>query len=224
METVDLKKLAAASAAFAPGSSKQTNKDEISMKEESKAAAKTKDKENGVLKRTKKKMPTLINQARKLLRQQEYDLEQERRKRVEKKREGRREKRRRQKERRKNKDPSAKKIKKQSNSSSSSSGSSSDSSNSSSDDDEVKVIAAKSKGATKELTKAIRKVQKEELEGKKLIEEGDRKRKYNSNFEVVQPTEVEKEAYNLTRIHASDPMAAYMTEKKEITSKKSKHS
>ncbi|KAI1698097.1 pre-mRNA splicing prp18-interacting factor domain-containing protein [Ditylenchus destructor] len=78
----------------------------------------------------------------------------------------------------------------------------------------------KDKPKSERLKKAIRKVKQEAKEGKKMIEEGDRKRKYHSNVEVTQPTEAEKEAYNLTRIHSSDPMAAYIGQKASKKSKK----
>lgn len=45
----------------------------------------------------------------------------------------------------------------------------------------------------------------------------ERQRKYNSNYEIKAPTEAQIEAFNITRIHSSDPMAKYMNDKWFIT-------
>lgn len=62
---------------------------------------------------------------------------------------------------------------------------------------------------------AIRRAQKERAEGRKLVEQGDRGSSYNSHADQKGPTEAEVEAYKLTQIHSSDPMAAYMAEKEK---------
>ncbi|KAI1702433.1 pre-mRNA splicing prp18-interacting factor domain-containing protein [Ditylenchus destructor] len=152
-------------------------------------------------------------------REREREVEKERRMKSEKKREARRNKRRRQKERRKDK-PKSEKGKRSKESRSRSTSRSSDGSSSGSDSDsDVEKVGGKVM-TSEELKKAIRKVKQEAKEGKKMIEEGDRKRKYHSNVEVTKPTEAEKEAYNLTRIHSSDPMAAYIGQKASKKSKK----
>ncbi|KAE9555884.1 hypothetical protein FO519_000864 [Halicephalobus sp. NKZ332] len=66
-----------------------------------------------------------------------------------------------------------------------------------------------------ELREAIKKAEKEQKKGRLMKETSDRDRGYHSQYEVKAPTEVEIEAYNLVKIHSSDPMAAYMSEKKE---------
>ncbi len=62
---------------------------------------------------------------------------------------------------------------------------------------------------------AIAKMRREKEDGRRVIEEGDRKRKYHSSYEAKAPSAVEFEAYQLTKIHSADPMAALM-ERKEV--------
>ncbi|VDK29431.1 unnamed protein product [Gongylonema pulchrum] len=81
-----------------------------------------------------------------------------------------------------------------------------------------KAKKTKSSGADKldeeEVEEAIKKVQKDWDEAEESIKLGDRKRRYHAHYDVNAPTEAEMEAYKRTRIHASDPMAAYMNEKR----------
>ncbi|VDM42511.1 unnamed protein product [Toxocara canis] len=132
----------------------------------------------------------------------EREKELERRKRDERRREKKREKRKRQKERKAKDKKKSKKHEKQV----------SESESSSSDEDEEKKKKL-------ELEKAIKKTTKEWHEAEKAIIEGDRKRKYHSNYEITAPTEAEMEAYRLTAIHSADPMAAYMAEKRRKQAK-----
>ncbi|VDM95666.1 unnamed protein product, partial [Thelazia callipaeda] len=67
----------------------------------------------------------------------------------------------------------------------------------------------------KELEKAIKKVNKDWEDAEESIQLGDRKRRYNSSYSINAPTEAEMEAYKLTAIHANDPMAAFMLEKRQ---------
>uniref|UniRef100_A0A914ZRY8 Pre-mRNA-splicing factor SLU7 n=1 Tax=Parascaris univalens TaxID=6257 RepID=A0A914ZRY8_PARUN len=131
----------------------------------------------------------------------ERERELEKRKRDEKRREKKREKRKRQKERHSKRDK--RKINKHEKDASNSGTSSS------ADDDDTK----------RELEKAVKKANKEWNEAEKTIAEGDRKRKYHSNYDITAPTEAEMEAYRLTTIHSADPMAAYITEKRRKQSK-----
>jgi len=85
------------------------------------------------------------------------------------------------------------------------------SSSSSSSDSDVDL---KKKKYDPELRAAIKKVMKEQKEGKVMKQMDDRERAYHSQYETPKaPTAVELEAYNLTRIHASDPMASLMSNK-----------
>ncbi|EPB79434.1 hypothetical protein ANCCEY_01484 [Ancylostoma ceylanicum] len=72
----------------------------------------------------------------------------------------------------------------------------------------------------KDLKEALKKLEKEKLEGHQKYLEGDRKRKYNTTYEDKPMTEAEQEAYRLTAIHSADPMAAYMQEKFEKKARK----
>ncbi|CAK5087264.1 unnamed protein product [Meloidogyne enterolobii] len=47
---------------------------------------------------------------------------------------------------------------------------------------------------------------------------GERKRKFHSGLDdqsTQKPSEIDREAYNLTRIHSADPMAKMMEEKEQ---------
>lgn len=101
------------------------------------------------------------------------------------------------------KKPGSSKNKKKHDSDSSSSDSSSSSSDSSdSEEDE----SAKKK---KELAKAL------EIEQRRKGEEmDDRKRKYNSMYDAKAPTEMEMEAFLLTRSREEDPMLGFIEDKK----------
>uniref|UniRef100_A0A0K0CSW8 Protein FAM133-like n=1 Tax=Angiostrongylus cantonensis TaxID=6313 RepID=A0A0K0CSW8_ANGCA len=70
------------------------------------------------------------------------------------------------------------------------------------------------------LNEALRKVEKDRIECRQKYLEGDRKRKYNTTYEVKPLTEAEQEAYKLTAIHSADPMASYMHEKLEKKARK----
>ncbi|PIO73765.1 hypothetical protein TELCIR_04254 [Teladorsagia circumcincta] len=74
----------------------------------------------------------------------------------------------------------------------------------------------------KELKEALRKIEKDSLEGRQKLLQGDRKRKYNTTYEDKPLTEAEQEAYKLTAIHSADPMASYMHEKMEKKARKEK--
>uniref|UniRef100_A0A1I7T4J4 Pre-mRNA-splicing factor SLU7 n=1 Tax=Caenorhabditis tropicalis TaxID=1561998 RepID=A0A1I7T4J4_9PELO len=133
-------------------------------------------------------------------RERERQIEKERREREERRREKNREKRGRKKaklgkRKRRHRDSDE--------DSNSSSGSDSDS------DDERK--------------KALRKAKREKAEGMKAAKEGDRNRKYNTDYSNKAPTAKELEAYQLTSIHSADPMAAYIESKFEKNTQ-SKHS
>ncbi|KAJ1368644.1 hypothetical protein KIN20_029861 [Parelaphostrongylus tenuis] len=71
-----------------------------------------------------------------------------------------------------------------------------------------------------ELKKALKKIESDRIEGHQKYLEGDRKRKYNTTYEVKPLTEAEQEAYKLTAIHSADPMATYMHEKLEKKARK----
>ncbi|KAL3103348.1 hypothetical protein niasHS_002534 [Heterodera schachtii] len=75
---------------------------------------------------------------------------------------------------------------------------------------------------SKELKEAIKRQVKQKTEGRELLEKGDRKRKFHSGLDDPEqnPTEIDREAYNLTRIHAADPMARFFEEKEHKTTKK----
>nr|CRZ24375.1 Bm4870 [Brugia malayi] len=121
--------------------------------------------------------------------ERQYELEKV--KRDDRRREKKREKRRRQKERRE-KNKKASKIKKKSLDEFPS-------------DDEKKRM--------KELEHAIKKINKEWEDAEESLQLGDRKRRYHSIYDISTPTPVEMEAYKLTKIHADDPMAAFIKEK-----------
>ncbi|EFO28125.1 hypothetical protein LOAG_00359 [Loa loa] len=65
----------------------------------------------------------------------------------------------------------------------------------------------------KELEHAIKKIYKDWEDAEESLQLGDRKRRYHSNYDVSAPTPTEMEAYKLTKIHADDPMAAFIKEK-----------
>uniref|UniRef100_A0A915PUB2 Pre-mRNA-splicing factor SLU7 n=1 Tax=Setaria digitata TaxID=48799 RepID=A0A915PUB2_9BILA len=67
-------------------------------------------------------------------------------------------------------------------------------------------------GKEKELERAIKKINKDWEDAEESLKLGDRKRRYHSNYDVNAPTDTEMEAYKLTKIHANDPMAAFITE------------
>nr|CDJ92515.1 Zinc finger domain containing protein [Haemonchus contortus] len=134
--------------------------------------------------------------------EREMERERERRKQEARRREKKREKRKRRKQKAGER---PKKVKKESSESSSSSSSKSD-----------------EDGDKKELKEALRKVEKDSLEGRQKYLQGDRKRKYNSTYDDKPLTEAEQEAYKLTAIHSADPMAAYMNEKMEKKARKGK--
>uniref|UniRef100_A0A7E4URA1 Pre-mRNA-splicing factor SLU7 n=1 Tax=Panagrellus redivivus TaxID=6233 RepID=A0A7E4URA1_PANRE len=129
--------------------------------------------------------------------------EKERKERRDHKRKMKREKRKRQKERRREtrekEGPRHSRKRKASPSSSSS--------ESESEDD---VSAKKKKKHAPELSAAIKKIRKEMKEGKELAGMDDRDRGFHSQYETKKMTEVELEAYNLMKIHSSDPMASLM--------------
>ncbi|VDM11445.1 unnamed protein product [Wuchereria bancrofti] len=124
-------------------------------------------------------------------REEERQYELEKVKRDERRREKKREKRKRQKERRE-KNKKASKLKKR------------NLDGFSSDDEKKKK---------KELEHAIKKINKEWEDAEESLQLGDRKRRYHSNYDISAPTPVEMEAYKLTKIHADDPMAAFIKEK-----------
>ncbi|XGW04535.1 hypothetical protein V3C99_015595 [Haemonchus contortus] len=134
--------------------------------------------------------------------EREMERERERRKQEARRREKKREKRKRRKQKAGERQ---KKVKKESSESSSSLSSESD-----------------EDGDKKELKEALRKVEKDSLEGRQKYLQGDRKRKYNSTYDDKPLTEAEQEAYKLTAIHSADPMAAYMNEKMEKKARKGK--
>ncbi|PIC27141.1 hypothetical protein B9Z55_019482 [Caenorhabditis nigoni] len=65
----------------------------------------------------------------------------------------------------------------------------------------------------KETRRAMKKANRERAEGMKAAKEGDRGRKYNTDYSNTAPTEKEMEAYRMTSVHSADPMAAYMNSK-----------
>uniref|UniRef100_A0A8R1TQY7 Pre-mRNA-splicing factor SLU7 n=1 Tax=Onchocerca volvulus TaxID=6282 RepID=A0A8R1TQY7_ONCVO len=131
-----------------------------------------------------------INSEEEREREKERQYELEKVKRDERRREKKREKRKRQKERKDKK--KASKLKKRSVGDVSS-------------DDEKK--------RKKELEQAIKKINKDWEDAEESLQLGDRKRRYHSNYDVNAPTPAEMEAYKLTKIHADDPMAAFIKEK-----------
>ncbi|RCN35995.1 zinc knuckle [Ancylostoma caninum] len=132
--------------------------------------------------------------------EREMERERERRKQEAKRREKKREKRKRRKQKAGDRPKKAKKAKSDSDSDSSSEG----------EEEKDK----------KDLKEALKKLEKEKLEGHQKYLEGDRKRKYNTTYEDKPMTEAEQEAYRLTAIHSADPMAAYMQEKFEKKARK----
>ncbi|CAI4233291.1 unnamed protein product [Auanema sp. JU1783] len=108
--------------------------------------------------------------------------------------------------------------------SSSESSSESSSSSSSEDEDEKEREKEREKELEKEkLKKAIKKAEKDKVKAFRENKEGDRKRKYNKGADTISaPSETEVEAFKLTTIHSSDPMAAYMHEKLEKKARKGK--
>ncbi|EYC21798.1 hypothetical protein Y032_0018g3537 [Ancylostoma ceylanicum] len=132
--------------------------------------------------------------------EREMERERERRKQEAKRREKKREKRKRRKQKAGDRPKKARKAKSDSDS------------DSSSESEEEKE--------RKDLKEALKKLEKEKLEGHQKYLEGDRKRKYNTTYEDKPMTEAEQEAYRLTAIHSADPMAAYMQEKFEKKARK----
>ncbi|CAG7721421.1 unnamed protein product [Allacma fusca] len=96
-----------------------------------------------------------------------------------------------------------KKSKRKASSSESSSSESSDS-DSESDDDRKKK---------KELKKALAMEEKRERDAEAMLD--DRKRNYNSRYDVKAPTEVEMEAYFMKRARDEDPMLDFISSKKK---------
>ncbi|KAK5964821.1 Pre-mRNA-splicing factor SLU7 [Trichostrongylus colubriformis] len=133
--------------------------------------------------------------------EREMQQERERRKQEARRREKKREKRKRRKQKAGERPKKVKKVSSESSSSSSES-----------DREEDK----------KELKEALRKIEKDSLEGRQKFLQGDRKRKYNSTYDDKPLTEAEQEAYKLTAIHSADPMASYMHEKMEKKARKEK--
>lgn len=124
----------------------------------------------------------------------------------EKRREKKRAKRRRQKDRKTTEGHEGRKKKKRSKSSSDDSSSASSSSESDSDEDVSQ--------GDKKLKAALKKAEKERREADEMLQLGDRKRKYHTQYETKAPTSEDIEAYHLTQIHSADPMAQYMEEKR----------
>ncbi|PAV75714.1 hypothetical protein WR25_02904 [Diploscapter pachys] len=135
------------------------------------------------------------------IKRKEMEEERERRARDEKRREKKREKRRRHKEKHG-------KRKRRRSASSSDAESSADLSSSDSDDDEE---TKKKKKEAKELKKALKERKKLDEEGREATKLGDRKRKYNTTYEDKPLTEAQVEAYKLTQMHSSDPMASLIS-------------
>ncbi|CAB3397378.1 unnamed protein product [Caenorhabditis bovis] len=131
--------------------------------------------------------------------ERERQKERERREREQKRREKKKEKRNRRKAK-------LGKRKRRHRGDSSDGSSSSDSDSGSDSGDEMKV--------------ALKKAKKEKIEGIKALNEGDRGRKYNTDYSNNAPSEIEMEAYRITNVHSADPMAAYINQKFEKKSKK----
>uniref|UniRef100_A0A8R1UW23 Pre-mRNA-splicing factor SLU7 n=1 Tax=Pristionchus pacificus TaxID=54126 RepID=A0A8R1UW23_PRIPA len=64
------------------------------------------------------------------------------------------------------------------------------------------------------LQREVAKALKEEKRARKEAKKNERDRKYNTTYEFKKPTELEVEAYKLTQVHAADPMAKFMEEKR----------
>uniref|UniRef100_A0A914Y5X1 Phosphatidic acid phosphatase type 2/haloperoxidase domain-containing protein n=1 Tax=Panagrolaimus superbus TaxID=310955 RepID=A0A914Y5X1_9BILA len=134
--------------------------------------------------------------------EEEMKLEKEKRIKKEHQRQVKRDKRKRQKDRKREKKEKEGKKKRKSRRSSSSS------SSSSSSDSEPDVKKAK---GDPELRAAIKKATREREAGKAMKQMDDRDRSYHTNYETKSLTPAELEAYNLTRIHSSDPMASHFS-------------
>ncbi|CAI2354419.1 unnamed protein product [Caenorhabditis sp. 36 PRJEB53466] len=84
-----------------------------------------------------------------------------------------------------------------------------------SDEDQKSASSDSDSDSDEEMRKAMKKAKREKAEGLKAAKEGDRNRKYNTDYTNTAPTEKEMEAYRVTSVHSADPMAAYMNAKFE---------
>uniref|UniRef100_A0A915MC38 Uncharacterized protein n=1 Tax=Meloidogyne javanica TaxID=6303 RepID=A0A915MC38_MELJA len=83
---------------------------------------------------------------------------------------------------------------------------------------DLSFASGSNKKFSKELKKAIKKQLDERRLGKEVAEMGERKRKFHGGLDdetTQKPSEIDREAYNLTRIHSADPMAKMMEEKEQ---------
>ncbi|GMR33982.1 hypothetical protein PMAYCL1PPCAC_04177, partial [Pristionchus mayeri] len=89
-------------------------------------------------------------------------------------------------------------------------------SSSSSDDSGDSSASEKEEDNTEDakLQREVAKALKEDQRARKEAKKNERDRKYNTNYDFKKPTEVEVEAYKLTQVHAADPMAKYIEEKR----------
>jgi pre-mRNA-processing factor SLU7 len=60
------------------------------------------------------------------------------------------------------------------------------------------------------LKEALRKEEESQKEAEKLLKLDERKRPYNSMYSAKEPTDEEKEAFQMKRIREEDPMAQFM--------------
>ncbi|KAL7078370.1 hypothetical protein ACQ4LE_001963 [Meloidogyne hapla] len=156
------------------------------------------------------------------LRLYEEQIENEQRKKLrdEKRRETKRKKRKNKKEKAKQRKDGKRKRRRKSSSSSKSSSSNSDEEkdeNDSTSDEDLSFASGSNKKFSKELKKAIKKQLDERKHGKEVAEMGERKRKFHSGLDdqTQKPSEIDREAYNLTRIHSADPLAKILEEKEQ---------
>jgi pre-mRNA-processing factor SLU7 len=120
------------------------------------------------------------------------------------------EKQQKKKEKRKAKKKRKNSSKKKASSSSSSDSSSSSSSSSSESESDSEDEEKKKK---KELKKALAEEERRQNAGEDLLD--DRKRSYNSRYDVKAPTEAEMEAFYMKRVREEDPMLDFISKKKK---------
>ncbi|EFP07097.1 hypothetical protein CRE_12867 [Caenorhabditis remanei] len=178
--------------------SEEVKEEEEVVKEEIKEEKSDDEEEKEEDEETEKRSPTPSSddEEKQKEREKERQLEKERREREQRRRDKNREKRGRKKAK------LGKRKRRHRGDSDDDSNSSSGSSDSDSDSDE-------------EMRKALKKAKREKAEGLKAAKEGDRGRKYNTDYSNTAPTEKEMEAYRMTSVHSADPMAAYMNSKFE---------
>ncbi|CAD6186858.1 unnamed protein product [Caenorhabditis auriculariae] len=87
-------------------------------------------------------------------------------------------------------------------------------------DDDAKKSSSEDSDEEEDLQEAVKRAEKDRIEGMRAVREGDRKRKYNTDYSNKAPSEVQMEAYHRTNIHSADPMASFISQKYEKMAKK----